>query len=196
MATRRRAHLVNVVNRTTKPLGATRDGIPYVLHPGYIAVDKDGIRVELEENTAIPRGVRVVPAKAVKDRRGNVISFQPVLDATEDTLPYFEQFEWAVARAACLQNKRTGTENSQDPREFESLCGVLEWENDIEHCEQADGEMFDQSTLPDDARNRRKIGQPKGKRSKKSRRFHIEQYGGGYGNPTGMYIPDGRQPGH
>jgi hypothetical protein len=199
MGVRRKTQLLNLVNRTTKVLGTTWDGIPYKVYPGYIAVDADGKTVDLqvdEKGRILAfRGdepvkvFRVLPAKALRDRRGEVISFEP--NEEPGALPYYEQFEWSVARAACLQNKRNHTENPNDPREFESLCGVLEWDNDTDHVEQLEGEALDRSQLPAHLQQTQRIGQNfRSKKAKGRRRFNIEQYGGGSGNPTGAHIPD------
>jgi hypothetical protein len=207
MSVRRKTQLLNVVNRTTRILQATWDGIPYRVYPGYVAIDDNGQKVFLEygergkllayrdeRDRAPVSKFTVLPAKAIRDRRGEVIQFLP--NEEKDALPYYEQFEWAVARAACLQNKRNQTEDPMDPRIFESLCGVLEWDNDIDHCEQVDGEALDRSLLAPHLQNVQRIGQPhRAKGVKRRRRFNIENYGGGAGNPTGMHIPDGYQPG-
>lgn len=194
MAVRRKTQLLNLVNRTTRELNCTWDGIPYKIRPGYVAIDKDGtvVDVQIDAKGQIQKGVRIVPAKATRDRRGNIIAFLPDLEAEKEALPFFEQFEYAVARAACLQNKRNQTENPHDPREFESLCGVLEWENEIEHCEQfEDGEALDRSQMASDLQHTRKIGiNMRSKTAKGRRRFKIEAYGGGSGNPTGMHVPN------
>jgi len=209
MAVRRKTQLLNLVNRTTRIVSATWDGIPYKIHPGYLALDEDGNKVFLDwddrgkqiafrgddphDRKPVTK-FRVVAAKAIRDRRGEVVSFVP--NEEKDALPYYEQFEYAVARAACLQNKRNQTEDPGDPRIFESLCGVLEWDNDTDHCEQIEGEALDRSQLPPHLQQTQRIGQNfKRGGSKRRRRFNIEQYGGGVGNPTGMYIPDGHQPG-
>jgi len=202
MAVRRKTQLLNLVNRTTKMRTATWDGIPYRIYPGYLAIDEKGDPVTLDVDSRgkliasttdarDPKPVtkfKVLPAKAIRDRRGEVIQFVP--NEEENALPYYEQFEWAVARAACLQNKRNTTEDPGDPRVFESLCGVLEWENDIEHAEQLEGEALDRSLLPEHLQNPTRIGRDtRTKAGRKRRRFNIEQYGGGAGNPTGAYIP-------
>ena len=50
------------------------------------------------------------------------------------------------------QNVVMGTEDPDNPRDVEYLCGVEAWGDDIDHVEQSDAvERLDRSLLPDDA---------------------------------------------
>lgn len=153
--------MVNAVNRTTGPLDAMFDGQPVVLVPGYKLVDD--------------------PEKEGKQK---VVGAGPGESVVTNALPYF------AAEMVKRQNPLMGSEDPENPREFESLVGIMEWGDDITHLEQSDKmERIDREMLDDEAQTARAIRTSSGrkadklkKRGKGGRRFTDPQLK----NPQGI----------
>jgi len=140
--------MVSAVNRTLKPLDAMYDGQPVVLVPGYLQID--------EEKDGKPTG------------RKQVIGAGPGGAVKVNPLPYF------AAEMVKRQNPIMGTEDPENPRDFESLIGIVEWGDDIDYCEQSSAEeRLDRSLMDDTAQKAVNVmtrSGRKAKRLKKKRR--------------------------
>lgn len=81
-----------------------------------------------------------------------------------NALPYF------AAELIKRQNPVMGTEDPEDPRDFQSLVGVPEWKDDIDFIQQSDAEeRLDRELLSEEAGTARRIMTTAGRRKKKNR---------------------------
>lgn len=139
--------MVSVVNRTTSPLDAMFDGQPIVVPPGYKAVTEgEG-----------------------KDAKTRIVGNGPADTVLSYALPMF------AAEMVKRQNPRLGTEDPTNPADFESLIGVIEWDDEIDHIEQSDAqERMDRSLLDDEAQSATTIRKRSATKRKKGGRRHSD----------------------
>lgn len=119
-----------------------------------------------------------------RNDEGAIVGAGPGDAVLVNQLPYF------AAELAKRQLPNMGTEDPENPREFESLIGVIEWNDDIDYLEPSDAdERIDRDLLDDEAQTAKKIRTSAGrkaaklaKRGKGGRRFSDEKLR----NPTGI----------
>lgn len=93
---------------------------------------------------------------------GKIVGAGPGESVLTNPLPYF------AAEMVKRQNPLMGTEDPTNPREFESLVGIVEWDDDIEHIEQSDAtERLDRELLDDEAQTAKQIRTSAGKKADK-----------------------------
>ena len=130
MSYARNIRIVHALNRTTKPLEAVWDGYPYVIPPGFKAVEVEVQQVKLNAkgNPVVDAETKEPILEVVKERR--IVGNGPHGDVLLYPMPYF------AAEAAMRQNPKMGTLNHLNPNDFEPLVCVLEWGHPVEHTEQ------------------------------------------------------------
>ena len=130
MSYARNIRIVHVLNRTTKPLGATWDGFPYVIPPGFKEVEVEVPAVDRKGNPImVGEGEEATPKMTLEKR---------IVGAGSHGDPFLYPMPYFAAEAAMRQNPKMGTLNHLNPNDFEPLCCVPEWGHPIEHTEQDD----------------------------------------------------------
>lgn len=88
----------------------------------------------------------VIPAGYKIAEDGSVVGTGPGGEPLTFPLPYF------AAEMVKRQNPQMGTEDPGNPRDFECLIGIKEWDDDISHIEQSDAiERLDRELMDDEA---------------------------------------------
>lgn len=136
-----RTRLVQIVNRTTKPLDCMFDGVPEVIPPGYKIV-----MVEKKDANG----------KVLLEKNGDEKMVAWVVGAAPNGEPLRHTVEYSAAEAYVRQHPVMGTQDplSVDARDTDYLLGVEAWGHDIDHLEQSDAiELIDRDLLPEDRRH-------------------------------------------
>lgn len=101
------------------------------------------------------------------DEKGkkSIIGAGPAGSVRTNPLPYF------AAEMVKRQNPVMGTEDPENPKDFESLVGIVEWGDDIDHIEQsAAEERLDRGLMDDTAQTAKNIMTSAGRKSKRGKR--------------------------
>lgn len=110
-------------------------------------------------------GQPVVLIAGYEMKDGEAVGAGPGGSVAVNPLPYF------AAEMVKRQNPRMGTEDPTDPRDFESLVGIIEWKDDISHIEQSESlERLDRELMDDEAQTAKVIRTTSGKKRDKLRR--------------------------
>ncbi len=100
-----------------------------------------------------------------EDANAAIVGAGPGGSVRGNPLPYF------AAEMVKRQNPRMGTEDPTDPRDFESLVGILEWDDDVSHIEQSAAvERLDRELLDDEAQTAKSIRTSSGRKLEKARK--------------------------
>ena len=117
---------------------------------------------------AMVDGQPLVLLPGYKNIDGQVVGAGPGESVVVNPLPYF------AAELCKRQNPQMGTEDPEDPKDFECLLGVEEWGDDVSPIEQSDKEeRMDRSMLDDEARTATPIRR-RSKRGRKSGRKYSD----------------------
>lgn len=107
--------------------------------------------------------VVLLPGYEIVD--GKVVGAGPSGTVRSNPLPYF------AAEMIKRQNPVMGTEDPLDPRDFESLIGIVEWDDPIDHLEQSDAiERLDRELMSEEAQTATPMLTAAGRKSKKKTR--------------------------
>lgn len=185
MSFARNIRIVHVLNRTTKPIGATWDGYPYVIPPGFkeVEVEVERPKVNAKGNPVIDNETKEPVLEVVKEKR--------IVGADKHGEPFLYPMPYFAAEAAMRQNPKMGTLSHLNPNDFEPLVCVPEWGHPIEHTEQDDDavELLDRAHMDPSHQNVKHQYVPGTRRSpRQGNRYAM--YGGrqslGHNNPFGL----------
>lgn len=93
---------------------------------------------------------------------------EKIVGAGRDGAPLSFSVPYFAAEMCKRQNPVMGTEDPTNPAEFESLLGVIEWNDPIDHIEQSDApERLDRELLDEEAQEAKPIKTAAGRRMAK-----------------------------